>query len=235
MPIKPKLERKWGQPHRIIESISEIASKEAAFVKSGEEFVHVSKNRTESSVTRDPEKYFEFLKKHKGKFIIDAHTHPISTRQLPSPGDITSYFMEFLYDHISNNKNLNNIIKEDLRFIRPKVIFVVDKDGKDIGRVHFHLTLKTVNLLKEGVYRFNVETKNAIEQNISQKIQFLTRKEILRIERERNGRPLTNDNKYIVNLHATKYYFEKVLGINMHFNAMPGYKFNKEKLQFEEI
>ena len=61
----------------------------------------------------------------------------------------------------------------------------------------------------------------------------LRNKEILRLERENNYR-LNDDFKFVIELHATKHYLTKVLGIQMRFNPMPGYKFTSE-LRFVKI
>jgi hypothetical protein len=176
------------------------------------------------------------MKRHKGKFVIEGHIHGPETRQLPSPGDIVSEFFEFVYDYHSDHKNnlFNEITQKDLRFRKSKVIFVIDKDGKEVGRTHFHLTPKTVNFLKKGFTRFTVESREAMKKSIEEEIYILTIGEIQRHQRA-IGKPLNDNSKYIINLHATKYYFEKILGLHMHFNPMPGYKFNNEKLEFEKI
>jgi hypothetical protein len=224
-----KLRRRWGEPHRIVESTPEVTTKEELFIKAGNKFVSISKNRTESTVDRDSKKYLRFLGKYKGKTIMLAHTHPSNVRHLSSSSDITSYFFDFLYRHIYENKSLNNITKRDINI--KQAIFVVDEKGKDIGRVHYHLTPKTIDILKEGISDFSEKTRKAVKQKINDNIMLLRNKEILRLERENNYR-LNDDFKFVIELHATKHYLTKVLGIQMRFNPMPGYKFNTSELRF---
>jgi len=236
MPVKPKRKplKRWGEPHRFIESTPEISKKEAFFLKSGKEIIELSKNREERSVGPDLEKYKTFELKHKGKHIIRIHTHGPGIRHMPSPADIAVFFMDF-YDNLltENNRTIYDPVKkEDLRNAKSEVVSIIDEKGKETGRIHVHLSLEAINQLKEYFFMMSVATKTKIENKISWDIEQITRKLIL--EKHRKNIQLTDDQKYRLQLKATKYYYEEILKMNMHFNPMPGYKYNEKLCEFEK-
>lgn len=236
MPVKPKPKplKRWGEPHRFIESTPEISKKEAFFIKSGKEIIELSKNREERSVGPDLEKYKAFELKHNGKHIIRIHTHGPGIRHMPSPADIAVFFMDF-YDNLltENNRTIYDPVKkEDLRNAKSEVVSIIDEKGKETGRIHVHLSLEAINQLKEYFFMMSVATKTQIENKISWDIEQITRKLIL--EKHRKNIQLTDDQKYRLQLKATKYYYEEILKMNMHFKAMPGYKYNEKLCEFEK-
>lgn len=233
--LKAKLKPRWGQPHRVIESIQDIAKKEAFFIKSGKEIIEISKNREERSVGPDLKKYNAFELKHKGKHIIRIHTHGPGIRHMPSPADIAVFFMDFYNNHLIEKRKTiyDSVNKEDLRNAKSEVVSIIDEKGKETGRIHVHLSLEAVNQLKEYFLMMNVATKEQIENKIGWDIQQLTRKSIL--EKHKRNILLTEDQKYRLHLQATRYYYEKVLKMNMHFKGMPGYKYNERLCEFEKI
>jgi hypothetical protein len=235
MPIKPKLKKRWGQPNKIIENTPDITNKEAFFIKSEKEIKEISKNREERAVGPDLEKYNAFELKYKGKHIIRIHTHGPGTRHMPSPADIAVFFMDFFNNHlIEKNKTIfNSVNKEDLKTAKSEVISIIDKNGKENGRIHVHLSIEAVNQLKEYFLMMSLSTKEQIENKIAWDIQQLTRKSIL--EKHRKNIQLTEDQKYRLHLKATRYYYEKVLKMNMQFKGMPGYKYNEKSNEFEKI
>ncbi|HOZ36045.1 MAG TPA: hypothetical protein PLK55_03620 [archaeon] len=235
MPIKPKLKRRWGKPNKLIESTPEISKKEAFFIKSGKEIKEISKNRAENAVGPDLEKYNAFELKHKGKHIIRIHTHGPGIRHMPSPADIAVFFMDFFNNHLmEKNKTIqDSVTKQDLKNSKSEVISVIDEKGKETGRIHVHLSLEAVNQLKEYFLMMSVYTKEQIENKIAWDIQQLTRKQILK--KHKKGIELTDDQKYRLHLHATRYYYEKVLKMNVHFKGMPGYKYNEKLCEFEKV
>jgi len=233
MLIKPK--RRWGKPNKIIEFISDITTKEAFFIKSGKEIKEISKNRGERSVGPDIKKYKEFELKYKGKHIIRIHTHGPGIRHMPSPADIAVFFMDFYNNHLIEKRKTiyDPVTKEDIKTAKSEVVSIIDEKGKEIGRIHVHLSVDAVNQLKEYYLMMSAATKKQIENKIIWDIQQLTRNQILK--KGKKGIKLTDDQKYRIHLLATRYYYEKVLKLNVHFKGMPGYKYNEKLCEFEKI
>ena len=232
---KPKLEKRWGKPHQIIESTPEISKKEAAFLKYGSDMIECSKERNSNYVSSDYEKYLEFEKKYPGKPILRIHTHGTTASQMPSEGDIAILAMDYLKNYFSKakSKKSNKITQEDLRFAKPAIISVIDEKGKDIGRIHVHLTPKAINILKENFLGMDLQSKILIERNIFENISQIIYAKFLKKFKELPN--YTAAQKKVIQLYSTRYYYENVLGLHMHFKPMPGYKYNSSEFKFEKI
>lgn len=236
MPVTKPM-RRWGQPHKFIENTPDIARKEAAFLKYGSEMIEYSKKRNPHDVLPDMEKYLEFEKKYPGKPILKIHTHTNSLKgnQIPSAGDISVLAIDYLRNYYlkPESKRSNIITQEDLRFAKPSIISIADENGKEIGRVHIHLTPKAINTLKESYHGENMQSRELMKKKISDNIaQVIYEKFLKKFKKIPN---YTANQQEIIVSYSTKYYYENVLGLHMHFNPMPGYKYNSKKLEFEKI
>lgn len=235
--IKPKLEKRWGQPHKFIENTPDIARKEAAFLKYGSDMIEYSKERKSNEVLPDMEKYLEFEKKHPGKPILKIHTHSSGPEgnQMPSSADISVMVIDYLRHYYLKPelKKSNIITQEDLRFAKPSIISIADENGKEIGRVHVHLTPKVINTLKDSYLGANPKSRELMKKKISDNIaQVIYEKFLKKFKKIPN---YTANQQEIIVSYSTKYYYENVLGLHMHFNPMPGYKYNPKKFVFEKI
>lgn len=244
--IKPKLNNqrqklknkqkilKKQTPNKIIESTPDIVSKEAFFLKSGKNMKEISQIRLERGVVPNSKKYALFEKKYKNKPILRIHTHNVSARQLPSAGDIAVYFMDFYSGLLSKNKNISNtsVKKEHLKNLKTEVISMITAEGKESGRVHVRLTSESVNELKKLYLGYNDITRKHIKEQIETNIDLLAKKKILDLSRK-NIR-LTEDQIYRLHLSATLFYLKKGLKLQMRFNALPGYKYDKSILEFKK-
>lgn len=218
----------YKTPHEIFKSHKKDMKKyEVSFVKDKGPFKEVKLN---SSLKQKEKNKIEKLISDKAHSYL-IHNHPISstykkTHYLPSSADIVKAYFKYL----ENLKSTN-------------VILFTDK-GKEIGRIHFRLSDKTIEVLnnylnnnKQYLRDKKISEKSAKQMYLTDFINNLAiynPEELKKVSSffgiKKKYRLLTTIKS---NPEQLKIFLDK-LNIQFRFVPMPGYKFNKKKIYFEK-
>jgi hypothetical protein len=218
----------YKTPHEIFKLHKKDMKKhEVSFIKDKGPFKEVKLN---SSLKQKEKNKIEKLISDKAhSFLI--HNHPISsaykkTHYLPSSADIIKAYFKYL----ENPKSTN-------------VILVTDK-GKEIGRIHFRLSDKTIEVLnnylnnnKQYLRDKKISEKSAKQIYLTYFINNLAIYNPEELKKVSSFYGIKKKYRLITTIKSNpeqlKIFLYK-LNIQFRFVSMPGYKFNKEKMIFEK-
>ncbi len=221
----------YRTPKEIIESHNGINKYETIFVKNKGPFEELkinSKSKSREGVVSNLKETFDY----------DLHNHIYSKKDknnrlssVPSTTDIIS-----AYERCLEKPNSASIIS-------------IISNGKEIGRTHFKITEKTIKLLSEYLEKnehYKKEKKESLQDKGSQRVlkgiyinSFMSSKLYDKKTIQKRSFPwirTKRETRYIAK-PVIEYYktLENEFGIKIRFVAMPGYKFNPEKIIFEKI
>ncbi len=234
---------------KVLKQFPDIGKKEIAFIKFGDAYTDVSINRRKDAVT--PEDYTSvFLRKSNpndfkkerileksGKLVkrVDAKGEPISIHTHPLSNGVAFLMYNDIKMAIYNYFKSASSMKQN-------VSIELDKDGNQMGRTFFNVTKKTalaaverrgkntdISLMNFLLKQIDIKYEE-INLHFTQKYYMLYKKAKIKKDRDR----ILDQCNYEINSRLQKYFIDD-LKIHAKFQAMPGYRYNKELMRYEKI
>lgn len=184
--------------------------------------------------------------------LLAIHTHPgiNMTQVLPSFNDIRGSYIRLIYDHLYNRpyrkslySDYNMIVGYDTanKRISGRTIYKISESMKESWLRKFSQSslIKDSIMIKENG-RYSSVSLNEFQKQLRTHYDALTKKMEAKItdkiKRYRSkNKNATYPELIALNMQEHLHYLQRYFGVEIHFQAEPGYKLNHETFHFEKV
>ncbi|HRS42890.1 MAG TPA: hypothetical protein P5530_03400 [Candidatus Diapherotrites archaeon] len=185
--------------------------------------------------------------------LLAIHTHPgiNMTQVLPSFNDIKGTYIRLIFDHLYNRpyrrslySDYNMIVGYDTanKRISGRTIYKISESMKEnwLRKYSLSSVIKDSVMIKEKNGKYSSISLNEFQKRLGTHYDNLIKKMdakiIDKIKRYRSkNKNATNSELLALDMQEQLHYLQRYFGVEIHFQAEPGYKLNHETFHFEKI
>ena len=186
--------------------------------------------------------------------LLAIHTHPgiNMTQVLPSFNDIRGTYIRLIYDHLNKSPYRKNSLYSDYNMIvgydtankriSGRTIYKISESMKEnwLRKYSLSSVIKDSVMIKEKNGKYSSISLNEFQKRLGTHYDNLIKKMdakiIDKIKRYRSkNKNATYPELLALNMQEQLHYLQRYFGVEIHFQAEPGYKLNHETFHFEKI